>query len=61
MAYSSDIKEMQMQLALEACRQVANPNFSAIAQEFPLTNRHTLCRRFEGIQTSRREAHSIHH
>ena len=31
MADSSDNKEMQMQLALEACRQVANPNFSAIA------------------------------
>jgi hypothetical protein len=50
-----------MQLALEACRQVANPNFSAIAREFPPTDRHTLRRRFEGIQTSRREAHSIHH
>ena len=61
MADSSDIKEMQMQLALEACRQVANPNFSAIAREFPPTDRHTLRRRFEGIQTSRREAHSIHH
>jgi hypothetical protein len=61
MADSSDNREMQMQLALEACRQVANPNFGAIAQEFPPTGRHTLRRRFEGIQTSRREAHSIHH
>jgi Tc5 transposase DNA-binding domain len=61
MADSSDYKEMQMQLALEACRQVADPNYSAIAREFPPTDRHTLRRRFEGIQTSRREAHSIHH
>ena len=61
MADSSDNKEMQIQLALEACRQVANPNFSAIAQEFLLTNRHTLRRRFEGIQTLRQEAYSIHH
>ena len=61
MADSSDYKEMQMQLALEACRQVADPNFSAIAREFPPTDRHTLRRRFEGIQTSRREAYSIHH
>jgi hypothetical protein len=61
MADSSDYKEMQMQLALEVCRQVADPNFSAIAWEFPLTDRHTLRRRFEGIQTSRREAHSIYH
>jgi hypothetical protein len=61
MADSSDNKEMQMQLALEACRQVVNPNFSAIAQEFLPTDRHTLCQRFEGIQTSRREAHSIHY
>ena len=52
---------MQMQLALEACRQVADPNFSAIAQEFPLTDRHTLRQRFEGIQTSRREAYLIHY
>jgi hypothetical protein len=42
MADSSDNKEMQMQLALEACRQVANPNFSAIAWEFPLTDKHML-------------------
>src|SRR5277367_2007676 len=55
MADSSDNKEAQMQLALEACRQVANPNFSAIARDFPPTDRHTLRQRFEGIQTSRRE------
>ncbi len=61
MADSSENKEMQMQLALEACRQVANPNFSAIARDFPPTDRHTLRRRFEGIQTSRREAHSTYH
>ena len=61
MTDSSDNKEMQMQLALEACRQVASPNFSAITQDFPSTDRHTLRWRFEGIQTSRREAHSIHH
>lgn len=61
MADSSDIKEMQMQLALEACRQVANPNFSATARDFLPTDRHILRQRFEGIQTSRREAYSIHY
>jgi len=39
MADPSEIAEMQIQLALEACREVDKPNFSAISQEFPLVNR----------------------
>ena len=53
MAQSSDHDEMQMQLALEACRDVENPNFSAIARQFLPVNRQTLQRRFEGTQSSR--------
>jgi hypothetical protein len=50
--------EMQMQLALDACRDVDKPNFSAIARQFPLVNRQTLKRRFEGTQGSRAQANS---
>jgi hypothetical protein len=39
MAKSTEIAEMQMQLALDACRDVSDPNFSAIAYQFPLVNR----------------------
>jgi hypothetical protein len=39
MANPTEIAEMQMQLALNVCRAVDKPNFSAIAQEFPLVNR----------------------
>jgi len=42
-----------MQLALDACRRVLLPNFSAIARQFPPVNRHTLRRRFCGQQDSR--------
>jgi hypothetical protein len=61
MANSSATSEMQMQLALEACRSATSPNFSAIAREFPPVNRHTLRRRFEGLQTSRAECNSTFH
>jgi len=46
MANSTENAEMQMQLALEACCEVSDPNFSAIARQFPLVNRQTLKRRF---------------
>ena len=39
MANSTENAEMQMQLALEACREASDPNFSAIARQFPLVNR----------------------
>jgi hypothetical protein len=45
--------EIQMLLALEHCRKVNKPNFSAIARQFPPVNRQTLKRRFEGTQNSR--------
>jgi hypothetical protein len=48
MANSAENAEMQMQLALEACREVNDPNFSAIARQFPPVNRQTLKRRFHG-------------
>jgi hypothetical protein len=38
MAKSTEIAEMQMQLALDACRDVSDLNFSAIARQFPLVN-----------------------
>ena len=47
-----------MQLALEHCRKVNKPNFSAIARQFPPVNRQTLKRRFEGTQDSRAQANS---
>ena len=50
--------EIQMQLALEHCRKVDKPNFSAIARQFPPVNRQTLKRRFEGTQNSRAQANS---
>jgi hypothetical protein len=34
MADSSETREAQMQLALDACRRVLLPNFSAIARQF---------------------------
>jgi hypothetical protein len=60
MAKSTEFAEMQMQLALDACRAVSDPNFSAIACEFPPVNRQTLKRRFNGKQGSRASASSIH-
>jgi hypothetical protein len=60
MANSTANAEMQMQLALEACREVDDPNFSAIARQFPLVNRQTLRRRFHGVQESRAAANAIH-
>ena len=50
--------EIQMQLALECCREAKKPNFSAIAHQFPPVNRQTLKRRFEGTQNSRAQANS---
>jgi hypothetical protein len=50
---------MQMQLALEACREVNDPNFSAIARQFPLVNCQTLKRRFYRDQGSQALANSI--
>ena len=52
--------EMQMQLALNACHDVDNPNFSAIALQFPPVNRQTLSRRFYRVQDSRPQANSKH-
>jgi len=52
MAKSAETREMQMQFALEACCEFILPNFSAIAQQFPLVNRQTLKRRFYGEQVS---------
>ena len=60
MANSSATKEMQMQLALEACREASDPNFSAIARQFPPVNRQTLKRRFCGNQSTRAAAASIY-
>jgi hypothetical protein len=60
MAKSAQTREMQMQFALEACREFILPNFSAIAQQFPLVNRQTLKRRFYGEQVSRASANSTH-
>ena len=48
-----------MQLALDACRRVLLPNFSAIALQFPPVNRHTLRRRFYGLQDSQPSANSM--
>jgi hypothetical protein len=59
MANSTENAEMQMQLALEACREVSDPNFSAIAYQFPPVNRQTLKRRFYREQGSRALANSI--
>ena len=39
MAKSTEFAEMQMKLALDACREAIDLNFSAIAREFPLVNR----------------------
>jgi len=39
MANSTANAEMQIELALEAFHEFKNPNFSAIAREFPLVNR----------------------
>ena len=50
--------EIQMLLALEHCRKVNKPNFSAIVCQFPPVNRQTLKRRFEGTQNSRAQANS---
>jgi len=60
MANPTAIAEMQMQLALDACRAVDKPNFSAIAREFPPVNRQTLQRRFDGEQESRAQSNSAH-
>jgi Tc5 transposase DNA-binding domain len=60
MAKSAKIVEIQMQLALDACRNVIDPNFSDIARQFPPVNRQTLHRRFIGTQGSRASANSIH-
>jgi hypothetical protein len=60
MADSTVNREMQMQLAMEACRQFIEPNFSAIARQFPPVNRQTLKRRFYEQQGSRASANSIH-
>jgi hypothetical protein len=60
MANSTANAEMQMELALEACYEFSNPNFSAIACEFPLVNRKTLKRRFYREQVSRAFANLIH-
>ena len=60
MANSAANAEMQMELALEACHEFSNPNFSAIAHEFPPVNCRTLKRCFYGKQVSRAFANSIH-
>ena len=60
MANPTEIAEMQMQLALDACRAVDKPKFSAIAREFPPVNRQTLKRRFLGEQESRAQSNSAH-
>ena len=56
MPTTSETREMQMQFALEACREVDKPNFTAIARDFPPVNRQTLKRQFYGQQNSRAEA-----
>jgi flagellar motor protein MotB len=60
MANPTEIAEMQMQLALDACHAVDKPIFSAIAREFPPVNRQTLKRRFYGEQDSRANSNSTH-
>lgn len=60
MAKAAETRELQMQLALEACREFNLPNFSAIARQFPPVNRQTLKRRFYGEQVSRASANSMH-
>jgi hypothetical protein len=60
MANSAETRELQMQLALEACREFTLPNFSDIARQFPPVNRQTLKRRFYGGQGTRASANSIH-
>jgi hypothetical protein len=60
MANPTEIAEMQMQLALDACRAVDKPKFSAIAREFPLVNRQTLKRRFFREQESKAQSNSAH-
>jgi transposase-like protein len=60
MAKSTVDAEMQMQLAFNACHDVDNPNFSAIARQFPLVNRQTLRRHFYRVQESRPQANSKH-
>jgi hypothetical protein len=59
MANSTENAEMQMQLALKACCGVSDPNFSAIARQFPPVNHQTLKRRFHGEQGSQALANSI--
>lgn len=60
MAYSAETREMQMQLALDACSEFDRPNFSAIARQFPPVNRQTLRRRFYGEQDSRAFSNALH-
>jgi hypothetical protein len=48
-----------MQLVLDACCRVLLPNFSAIAFQFPLVNRHMLRRRFYKLQDSQPSANSM--
>jgi hypothetical protein len=60
MAKSTANAETQMQLALDACNAVENPNFSAIARQFPPVNRQTLQRRFNKAQNSRAQSNSVH-
>jgi flagellar motor protein MotB len=59
MANSTETREMQMQLALDACSELDKPNFSAIARQFPPVNRQTLKRRFYGEQDLRAFANSL--
>jgi hypothetical protein len=59
MANSTESAEMQMQLALEACREVSDPNFRAIARQFLPVNRQTLKICFHGEQDLRALANSI--
>jgi hypothetical protein len=60
MANSTVDAEMQMQLALNACCDASDPNFSAIARQFPPVNRQILKRQFHGEQSSRASASSNH-
>ena len=60
MAKSAKIVEIQMQLALDACRNAIDPNFSDITRQFPPVNRQTLHRRFIGTQGSWASTNSIH-
>jgi len=61
MPTTSKTHEMQMQLALEACCKVDNPNFTAIARDFPPVNHQTLKWWFYGQQNSQAEAISQSH